>query len=74
LEYQSNPEQVRDEVILLDYLITLKQLLNLDERVSIEDFHRKSKIEEIVEGKPTSNITKEHIGAINTKIRAMRIM
>jgi hypothetical protein len=74
LEYQANPEQVRDEVILLDYLITLKQLLNLDERVSIEDFHRKSKIEEIVEGKPTSNITKEHIGAINTKIRAMRIM
>lgn len=35
IEYQSNPEQVREEVILLDYLITLKQLLNLDEKASI---------------------------------------
>ena len=58
LEYQANPEQVRDEVILLDYLITLKQLFNLDEKGSLEDFHIKSKIEDIVEGKPTSNITK----------------
>ena len=72
--YQTNPEQVREEVILLDYLITLKQLLSLDEKASLDDFHRKSKIEDIVEGKPTSNITKEHIGAINTKIKAMRIM
>jgi hypothetical protein len=65
---------VREEVILLDYLITLKQLMNLDEKASLEDFYRKSKIEDIVEGKPTSNITREHISAINSKIKAMRIM
>lgn len=31
-----NPEEVREEVILLDYLITLKQLLALDEKASLE--------------------------------------
>ena len=35
IEYQSNPEQVRDEVILLDYLITLKQLMSLDDKASV---------------------------------------
>lgn len=48
--------------------------MNLNEKATIDEFHRKSKIEDIVEGKPTNNITKEHIAAINTKIRAMKIM
>jgi DNA anti-recombination protein RmuC len=58
----------------LDYLITLKQLLVLDSKVSLEDFHKNSKIEGIVEGKPTDKITKDHIAAINTKIKAMRLL
>ena len=61
-------------MILLDYLITLKQLVNLDKKVTVEDFHRRSKIEDIVEGKPTAHITKDHINAINTKIKIMKIM
>jgi hypothetical protein len=44
MQYPANPEEVRDEVILLDYLITLKQLLNLDDKACLEEFHRKSKI------------------------------
>jgi len=46
-----------EEVILLDYLITTKQLLLINAKNDMEYFHRKSKIEAIVEGRPAKNIT-----------------
>ena len=39
------------DVIVLDYLITSKQLIEMASLNSFEYFARKSKIEEIVEGK-----------------------
>lgn len=46
-----------EEVILLDYFITTKQLLLINSKNDIEYFHKKSKIEAIVEGRPAKNIT-----------------
>lgn len=47
----------QEKVVILDYLITLKQLGNLMQKNDIEIFHGKSKIEAIVEGAPAKNIT-----------------
>lgn len=44
-------------MIILDYLITLKQLSGLLAKNDMELFHRKSKIEAIVEGAPSKVIT-----------------
>lgn len=46
------------EIIILDYLITAKQLIDLLKNgENFEKFARKSRIEEIVEGK-TADITR----------------
>jgi hypothetical protein len=44
-------------VIVLDYLITLRQLLLILEDEDIQNFHNKAKIEQIVEGAPSQTIT-----------------
>ena len=40
----------------------------------MEMFHGKSKIEEIVEGAPSKQITEAHIEAIKSKLRAIKIL
>lgn len=69
-----NPQQVCDEVILLDYLITCKQLVKIMHNTTLAEFHVKSKIEAIVNGKPTRNITHDHIKAIKDKLRTMKLI
>lgn len=65
----------RDEkIILLDYLITLKQLLTIDSTKDLEYFHQKSQIEAIVEGRPARNITEEHVEAIVNKLRVFKMI
>jgi hypothetical protein len=44
-------------VIVLDYLVTLRQLIGLLLSNDMEGFHNKSKIEIIVEGSPSKKIT-----------------
>ena len=41
---------------------------------SLSEFHAKSKIEAIVNGKPTKNITNDHIRAIKDKLRTMKLI
>ncbi len=53
---EENPEW-KDEVIVLDYLVTLRQLVGLLQGNDLEGFHNKSKIETIVEGAPSKTIT-----------------
>lgn len=43
-----NPASREDKIIILDYLITLKQLLTIDSNKDLEYFHQKSQIEAIV--------------------------
>lgn len=64
----------KEKVIILDYLITLRQLGNLLEKDDIEIFHEKSKIEAIVEGAPAKNITNEHFRAISAKLKAIKLL
>lgn len=59
---------------MLDYLVTLRQLVSLLQNGDIEGFHNKSKIEAIVEGAPSKNITQEHMNAIRSKLRAIKII
>ena len=59
---------------MLDYLITLKQLLHLSLNVDLEVFHVKSKIEAIVEGKPAKTITEAHVKAIEDKMRVIKLV
>lgn len=47
----------KEKVIILDYLITLRQLVTLLSKDNLELFHTKSKIEAIVEGAPAKVIT-----------------
>ena len=54
----------KEEVIVLDYLVTLRQLISLLQNNDIEGFHNKSKIEAIVEGSPSKTITSQHLNAI----------
>jgi hypothetical protein len=59
---------------VLDYLVTLRQLIGLLLSNDIEGFHNKSKIEMIVEGAPSKNITHDHLNAIRSKLKAIRII
>lgn len=59
---------------MLDYLITSKQLLHILNSSNLSEFHAKSKIEAIVNGKPTKNITNDHIRAIKEKLRTMKLI
>ena len=61
-------------MILLDYFITMKQLFVLNGSNDIEYFHKKSKIEAIVEGKPARNITDDHVQAITNKLKLFKII
>ncbi len=64
----------KDEVIVLDYLVTLRQLISLLQGNDMEGFHSKSKIETIVEGSPSKTITVEHLNAIKAKLKAIKII
>ena len=57
VKFNSELEEVKDEVIVLDYLVTLRQLIALMQNNGLEGFHTKSKMEAIVEGAPSKNIT-----------------
>lgn len=72
----TQPEQiieVREELVLLDYLITTYQLVELSALKDIAEFHRKSKIEAIVEGNPT-RITMNHLKAIKDKMSKLQLI
>lgn len=58
----------------MDYLITTKQLILINSKKDIEYFHRKSKIEAIVEGRPAKNITQDHFDAIIHKLRIFKMI
>lgn len=52
---ESNIDKNSKDIVILDYLITSKQLLEmLSDGENYEKFSRKSKIEEIVEGTTTT--------------------
>jgi hypothetical protein len=57
VENLHNVEECQEEVIVLDYLVTLRQLIGLLLSNDMEGFHNKSKIEIIVEGSPSKKIT-----------------
>ena len=63
-----------EEIILLDYLITTRQLLLINSKKDIEYFHKKSKIEAIVEGRPAKTITQDHFDAIVHKLRVFKMI
>ena len=67
-------DEWKDEVIVLDYLVTLRQLIGIVQNNDLEGFHSKSKIEAIVEGAPSKVITEEHLNAIRTKLKAIKII
>lgn len=48
IEERNNVEECKEEVIVLDYLVTLRQLIGLLQGNDLEGFHIKSKIETIV--------------------------
>lgn len=65
----------RDErIVLLDYLITMKQLLLINANKDIEYFHQKSQIEAIVEGRPAKSITDQHLQAIVHKLKVFKMI
>ena len=70
----TNLEERKEKVIILDYLITLRQLASLLSKDNLELFHNKSKIEAIVEGAPAKVITNEHVRAISAKMRAIKLI
>lgn len=59
---------------MLDYLVTLRQLVGIMFNNDLEGFHIKSKIETIVEGTPSTNISQQHLTAIANKLRAIKIL
>ena len=67
-------EMVKEEVIVLDYLVTLRQLVTLLQNNGLEGFHNKSKMEAIVDGAPSKNITREHVRAISAKLKAIKLL
>ena len=71
---QEDITPLKDEVIVLDYLVTLRQLVGLLQSNDMEGFHVKSKIETIVEGSPSKSITQEHLNAIRAKLKAIKII
>lgn len=66
--------EVKEEVIALDYLITLRQLLILLEENNIQNFHNRAKMQQIVDGSPSQNITSEHISAITQKLKTLKML
>jgi hypothetical protein len=52
----------------------MRQLIGLLQSNDLEGFHTKSKIETIVEGAPSKCITHEHLNAIRSKLKAIRII
>jgi hypothetical protein len=67
-------ESWKEEIVVLDYLVTLRQLIGLLLNNDLEGFHNKSKIETIVEGAPSKHITQQHLTAIRTKLKAMKVI
>lgn len=61
-------------MIILDYLITLRQLSSLLAKNDLEMFNNKSKIEAIVEGAPAKLITEDHMRAITAKLKAIKLI
>lgn len=61
-------------MVVLDYLVTLRQLASLLQSQDLDGFHSRSKIEAIVEGTPAQNITQEHLNAIRAKLKAIKLI
>lgn len=59
--------------MILDYLITLKKLHKLEERLGWEEFEQKSGIEAIVDGEPLQYIKKRHTIEIGEKLEKLKI-
>lgn len=57
--------KIKDEIIILDYLITFQQLITVEDKIGWEGFEKKAKIESIVEGEPLEYIQQKHIFAIS---------
>jgi hypothetical protein len=70
----SKLELVTQKVIILDYLVSLKQLSKLLGKNGVTAFHEKSKIEVIVEGRPAKVITEEHLKVIVGKLKATKLI
>jgi hypothetical protein len=71
---QGEVEDREEKIVLLDYLITMKQLLLINEKKDIEYFHQKSQIEAIVEGRPAKSITEQHLQAIVHKLKVFKMI
>jgi hypothetical protein len=71
---QGEVEGREEKIVLLDYLITMKQLLLINEKKDIEYFHQKSQIEAIVEGRPAKSITEQHLQAIVHKLKVFKMI
>ena len=68
-----NIEELSQQTIVLDYLITAYQLFELVRTgENYEVFARKSKIEEIVEGQP-NRVTMTHFSKICTKFQDLKL-
>jgi hypothetical protein len=64
---------MQEELILLDFIVTTYQLIELAALKDIGEFHRKSKIEAIVEGNPT-RIGMGHLKAIKEKMMKLQLI
>jgi hypothetical protein len=71
---QADGEGRDERIVLLDYLITMKQLLLINASKDIEYFHNKSQIEAIVEGRPAKSITEQHLQAIVHKLKVFKMI
>lgn len=58
----------------MDYLLTLKQLLTMQEKGNYKYFYENSYIEEIVSGSPLKSISKEHFNAICKRLQSHKII
>lgn len=65
--------EMREELILLDYLLTTYQLIELASLKDLTEFHRKSKIEAIVEGNPT-RVGFGHLKAVREKMAKLQLI
>lgn len=71
LDYLSNNFDEKS-VILMDYLTTVYQLLDLDRKHDANRFPGVSRIDIIVQGSPF-NVTQEHLGKLINKIAIIGI-
>ena len=74
IEECREPNLLLKEIVILDYMITLKQLLELSKEGNLEQFYMKSKIQAIVEADVIDEVSGEHVRMIKNKLKALRII